>query len=288
MERLTTVDPVKDERWDSFVRSHPLGSIFHLSAWSQVLVSTFRYIPRYIILENHGVIKGAMPCMKIDSWLTGKRLISLPRTSYCDPLVETSADLEIIMDFVYYLMKKERIDFIEIKTQKNADLLCRSSLKCYEYYRNGILDMKEGLEALWKRFHRSCIRQKIVKAQKDGVRVRSGSSLQDLELFYLLYNVTTRKHEVPPRPYRFIKNIWETFWSRGQVMLLIAEVDNKPGAAGLFLKSRDTLIFELLGINYNVINHSPGHLYGRRYRELTERGCDISILALLLLRISVF
>ena len=254
------INPAEDKRWDKFVRAHKFGTIFHLADWSEVLRKTFSYEPVYIVLEENGNIRAGLPFMKIDSWLTGKRLISLPRTSYCDPLVETEEELAMILQTAGEMVDEQKMDFFEIKTQKNADLLSDSGIRYYDHFRNQILDLEAGPEKLWARFHRTCVRQRIMKAQKDQVTVRIGDTFRDLEIFYDLHKSTTKKHKVAPRPFSFFNNIRDTFGDKKKVKFLIAEKDGTVGAAALFLISGESIIFEFHGINYNLIEHSPGHL----------------------------
>ena len=93
--QVKTVDPSKDKRWDEFVKSHPEGTVFHLSAWARVLQKTYGYIPYYFILEDSDEkIKAGCPFFLIKSWLAGNRLVCLPFTDVCFPLVTSDRDIE--------------------------------------------------------------------------------------------------------------------------------------------------------------------------------------------------
>jgi len=251
---------MNDQRWDEFVYSHKFGSIFHLSNWCKVLGKTFSYKPCYIVLEEEEQIRAGIAFMMIKSWLTGNRLISLPRTSYCDPLFENENDFELLISFVLKILRKHKLQFFEIKTQYNNELQTAIGLKCYGYFKNQIINLDPGPEGVWKQLHRTCIRQRILKAQKDNIKVRISNNIKDLRLFYDLHIKTTLRHSVPPRPYEFFKNIWENLEPIKLVILLIAELNETPCAAGIFLKFKDTMIFEFHGINNDLLEHSPGHI----------------------------
>lgn len=260
MANVTIINPVEDPRWDKFVENHPFGSIFHLSSWSQVLIKTFQYHPYYIVLEENSKIKAGLPFMLVKSWITGTRLISLPRTSYCDPLIESAEDIKEILRAAQKLLETERGQFFEIKCQFNDQLLMGMELVRYEHFKNQILNLEIGVDRLWKQCHRSCVRQRVQKAQRENVTVRIGETLSDLKIFYSLHKKTTEKHMVPPRPFSFFRNMWDLFQPDKNLILVIAEKDGIPGGAGLFLRFKGTIIFEFLGLNYDLIDYSPGHL----------------------------
>ncbi len=274
MKTIGIIDPVNDSRWDRFVINHKYGSLFHSTAWCEVLKKTFSYQPSYLVLEEDGKITAGIPFMIIDSWITGKRLISLPRTSYCDPLAENEADLNALIEQACSLAERLHMDFFEIKTQKNEALLTNTRLTRYGYFINQILDLDDGPEKLWGRFHRSCIRQRVARARKDNVTVRVAVSDQDLKSFYELHKETTRIQMTPPRPYSFFKNIWDAFRPNNSVFILVAELEKKTAAAGFFLRDRNSIIFEFIGLNYDFIDHSPGHLIAWEAIQMACReGC---------------
>jgi hypothetical protein len=260
MKRVTVIDPLEDSRWDAFVHTHPLGSIFHTSDWARVLLKTFSCRPFYLALEDGDKITGGLPFMQINSLLTGNRLISLPRTSYCDPLAENGEDLTLLVDAAIKLRAERHSEFLEIKTQKCATMSTDRKLKEYGHFKNQILCLAPGLDDIWKGFDRTCIRQRISRAQKSGVKIRVGGGMEDLRGFYALHRQSTRKHAVPRRPFSFFRNMSEILGPKHTMLLVMAEVGTRLGSAAVFLKSKDSLIFEFLGNNYQLMDHSPVHL----------------------------
>lgn len=256
---VSVIDPVQDKRWNTFVNKHKYGSIFHSSEWGEILNKTFSYEPYYLVLEDGNDIRAGIPFMKINSLLTGHRLISLPRTSYSDPLVENKEELALLLQKARETVDDHGLNFFEIKTQNNARLFDDSGLHFYDHFHNQIIDLEPGSDKLWNNLHRSCVKQRIMKAQKANVTVRIGDSLRDLETFYALYKMTATKHLIPPRPFDFFKNIWTAF-NDNKVVLFLAERERKVGAAALFLRSRDSLIFEFNCVDDTMTDHSPGHV----------------------------
>ena len=100
--------PADYHRWDAFVLDHPDGNFSHLSSWKEVLAKSFHHLePLYLALENNqGMIEGGLPCFLVKSILSGKRIVSLPFTESCDPLVASTEDLTTIVKQLLILKKR--------------------------------------------------------------------------------------------------------------------------------------------------------------------------------------
>jgi len=258
--KISVIDPKEDARWDEFVLNHKFGSIYSLSDWSEILKKSFGYQPNYIISEENGAIKAAIPLMLVKSWLTGKRLVSLPRIPYCDPLVTWGDELKGMLEYIYQIVDESQIQYVEIKTQFNNQLFKDNQLKSYQHFRNHLLSLENDRDGLWKSFDRTCVRQRISRAQRDNVKFRLGETDEDLKIFYSLHKMTAAKQKIPVRPFIYFYNIWETLRKKNLILLLIAEVNGEAGAANISFKYKNTLYFEYLGLNNDLIKHSSGHL----------------------------
>ncbi len=260
MLNITVIDPKEDSRWDKFVLNHKFGSVYHLSDWSEILKASFGYKPNYVISEENEEIKAAIPLMLVKSWLTGKRLVSLPRIPYCDPLVNSEDELKVLLDYIYQIVDEWQVDYVEIKTQFNNQFFKDDHIKSYKHFKNHMLSLEIERDELWKSFDRTCVRQRINRAQQDNVKFRFGETEEDLKIFYALHKKTTEKQKIPIRPFNYFYNIWQTLRNKKLILLLIAEVDGEAGAANISFKFKNTLYYEFLGLNYDLIQHSPGHL----------------------------
>ena len=110
------IDPLEDAGWDARLTAVPSSSFFHGAAWARVLRETYGFQPVYFTLSHHPANSGAsllpnakpaspaslprhhplefhalLPVMEVNSWLTGRRGVSLPFTDECAPLC-TDAD----------------------------------------------------------------------------------------------------------------------------------------------------------------------------------------------------
>ena len=86
---LQRIEPLQDPRWGKFLERHPRASVFHTPAWLEALRRTYGYVPvAYTTsLPGRELEDGVVLC-QVDSWVTGRRLVSLPFSDHCEPLVD--------------------------------------------------------------------------------------------------------------------------------------------------------------------------------------------------------
>src|SRR5262245_20006552 len=83
------LDPLSDPRWKDLVAWHPDASVFHPSAWLGALQRSYGYQPVAYTTSAPGAPLGdGIVFCRVESWLTGRRLVSLPFSDHCAPLVE--------------------------------------------------------------------------------------------------------------------------------------------------------------------------------------------------------
>lgn len=92
------LSPDEQGEWDAFVSAHPLGLVYHLSAWQRVLESAFGHIRgRVLVLRDaDGQIRAGLPIYQVKSWLLKNRTVSVPFATMCDPLVSTREEFDLL------------------------------------------------------------------------------------------------------------------------------------------------------------------------------------------------
>src|SRR5215470_2688031 len=94
---IVKLDPRIDERWSAFVCRHPRSSIFHQGPWLEALHQTYGYRSVvYCKTREKEIVSGIVFC-EIRSWLTGNRLVSLPFSDHCEPLVENAGEVNQLL-----------------------------------------------------------------------------------------------------------------------------------------------------------------------------------------------
>lgn len=254
MSRVIRIDPAQDPRWDALVRSHRFGSVYHLSNWSEALRKTFSYTPCFFALEDRRNIRAGLSFMRIDSWLTGKRSISLPGTPYCDPLVETEDEIRRLLDPTFDEIFDGHAIYLEIRTQFNGRILENGSFLCYRPFRNHVLSLEKGKELVWKTYCAFGDRKEDPLA--GPVSVRRGGGIKDVKILHDLLSRSARNTAVPARPFSLLANIWRGF-PEDLLLLLVAEVRGAPCAALLGFLFKDRFYCECLGVDEKHGEHRP-------------------------------
>src|SRR5271169_505666 len=92
------IDPTKDARWAEFVEGHSRASVFHTVGWLKALQCTYGYEPIAFTTSSptHDLKNGLVFC-RINSWLTGRRLVSLPFSDHCEPLYDSAEDMKVLI-----------------------------------------------------------------------------------------------------------------------------------------------------------------------------------------------
>lgn len=155
--QILEIDPLRDPRWDSFVESHPHSSIFHTKEWLEALSRTYGYTPRaFITSPDEAVITGGIIFCQVNSWLTGSRLVSVPFSDHCDPLVQDPKDLHALLSAVEKIAIG-RFKYAEIRPRLIAPELS-SDWSVRSEYCFHIVDLRPSIEQLYAHFHTGCPR----------------------------------------------------------------------------------------------------------------------------------
>lgn len=239
---IKAVTAEDDNRWDDFVFKHPGGSIYHHSTWRQVLQLTYGYQPLYLALQNGsgGDLHGLYPFMLVKSRLTGDRLVSLPFSSFCAPLVADPTVAEMVH---FSLARYPRIDYLEMKLCDGAGN-APDFLEKHTSYVTHLLDLSVGESALLKSFHPSSVRQRIIGAAKNQLTLRMGQSEDDLKNFFKLHTAVRKKHGLPPHPYQFFFNMWKLMSPKKMLLMPFIEYRGKMICGAIVLKYKETVSFE--------------------------------------------
>lgn len=96
-----TINPLEDKRWAELSERHPHASIFHTTGWLEALRQTYGYGSIVYTTTPPGTaLTNGMVFCRISSWLTGRRMVSLPFADHCEPLVDSVEDRQEIFHFV--------------------------------------------------------------------------------------------------------------------------------------------------------------------------------------------
>src|ERR1700727_2593323 len=108
--------PLGAPRWGSLLRRNPHASVFQSYAWLDALRRTYGYEPiAFTTSAPDEDLENAIIFCRVESWLTGKRLVSLPFSDYCELLIDDAAKLRQLVGALETKAFEEKWRYIELR-----------------------------------------------------------------------------------------------------------------------------------------------------------------------------
>ena len=179
-----TLDPLEDPRWPEFLERHPSASVFHSRGWLEPLRRLYGYEPiAYTTSPPRAQLANGLVFCRISSWLTGRRLVSLPFSDHSEPLADNEEDLHHLLAFLDRDLKGENWKYIEIRPWQRLVGSSAGFEKSAAFYHHR-MDLRPPLEVLFRSFHKNCVQRKIHRAEREALTYEAGRSEELLGKFY--------------------------------------------------------------------------------------------------------
>lgn len=259
--RIVELDPLTDPRWDRMVERHPVGWLTHTSTWARILLRSFPHLrPHYLALEDAaGELWGGLAAMEFSSRLTGRRLVSLPYSTLCDPLVRTRDEWLRLLEAADAKRKALGLAFLEVRSSRTADLVATTDgiepRRDFAWHR---LDLRRPLAEIEKGLSGRSIRWCIRRSEKAGVQVRSLTA-GDLPTVWELYVRMRSKLGLPCFPKIFLESWFDELLGRGRLSGCVASHDGQPIAALLAFVYAGRMSVELVAWERSAAECFPNH-----------------------------
>jgi hypothetical protein len=235
------IDPITDPRWEEFLQTNSQASIFHTRDWLLALQETYGYQPTAFTASPPGrPISSGLPFCRISGWLKGRRLVSLPFSDHCTPLVENSAQLADLLIYIRGKCIHEGWDHLEIRVREGVG--ADSSGHVASRFVVHSLDLEKPLEEIFSAFHDSCVRRKIRRAEREKLRCVVGNSELLVKAFYSLLIMTRRRHGLPPQPLAWFRNLLKCMGKKATISVAFKE--GVPVASMLTLRYKHILVYK--------------------------------------------
>jgi len=183
---------------------------------------------------------GIVAC-RIKSWLTGTRIVSLPFADHCDPLFNNAGEGFQLSEGLIQESTKQHCKYLELRPlMEPADL--GNKFQASESFYFHELDLRPGLDQLFKSLHKDSIQRKIRRAEKEQVTYEAGSSEQFIQTFYNLLLITRRRHHLPPQPINWFRNLAKNMGDALHIRL--AKKNGAAIAALLTLRHGKNIIYK--------------------------------------------
>ena len=240
--QLYTLDPLIDSRWDELVASHPCASVFHHKGWLKALAATYGYRPLVVTSTPGGMrLADGIAFCEVKSWITGKRLVSLPFSDHSEPLwCENSEPFELT-EWMRTECRAHSWEYIELRPvywkMGPESLLVTAQSFC-----SHVLDLTPTLEELFNNMHKNCIQRRVKRAEHGQLEYEKGDSEELLDELYRLLMITRKRHQLLPQPRAWFQNVLN--YMKPNVAIRLARKDGVAIAAILTLQHRRTVVYK--------------------------------------------
>ncbi len=236
------VDPIRDPEWNELVENHPRAGVFHTPGWLEALRRTYGYESFALTTCSPGVsLTNGLVLCRIDSRLTGRRLVSLPFSDHCEPLIESAEDFNQILGSLEGILQKDRLKHIELRPTSNVMENREGFVQSNRFWLHRI-DLRPSLDQLFLHLHRDCVQRKIRRGEREDLVCEQGRSEGLLQRFYQLLLLTRRRQQFPPQPLGWFRNLIDCFGSGLKIYL--ASKDGHPIAGIVTLRHKDVVVYK--------------------------------------------
>lgn len=240
------LNPLRDERWQRFLQSHPQASLFHSAAWLSALSNTYGFRPIVFTTAQpgHELENGAAFCA-VESWLTGRRLVCLPFSDYCDPLARDEEEAAALLSAAIERESRGRWRYLEMRLSQPLAITAVQprSGRIHTLHQ---LDLTPSLDEIFENFHKSSTQRKVRRAQREKLEYREGG-IEYFDEFYRLFSAARRRHGRPPQPAAWFRNLAQGFGADFKIRLSCR--DGRAVAALLTIRYKDSMTYKYGGSN---------------------------------------
>jgi hypothetical protein len=235
----------------------------------RALYETYRYQPMVLTTSpDDAPLNNGLPLCDVRSWMTGRRLVSLPFSDHCDPLFDSEDDAPGVLAQFAQWMSAEQIRHTEFRPLCTAELFRDSqAVTPDDSYMLHTLSLEPEPGQLLDAMHKSCIVRRIRRAERESLRYETGRSDLLFREFYRLLLRTARRHMLPPQPRVWFENLRRCL---GDAFLIhVAYWKQRAVAAMITLDFKDTITYKY-GCSDERMNHLGSNPF--LFWKMIERG----------------
>lgn len=255
---MREIDPIHNLEWLGLIERHPQASVFHTPGWLEALKRTYGYEPVALTVSpsSHEVTNGLVLC-RVSSWVTGRRIVSLPFSDHCEPLVSRKEELRGILEALREERNGNGWKYIEIRPAQ-GDLAAVPGFTRFKNFCLHQLDLRPALAEIFQGFHKDCVRRKIWRAERERLVYEEGRSEMLLEKFYRLLVLTRRRQLLLPQPLSWFRNLIACMGDK--LKIHVVSKDGQPVASVLTLSYKSTVVYKYGCSDKRLSNLGGTHL----------------------------
>jgi lipid II:glycine glycyltransferase (peptidoglycan interpeptide bridge formation enzyme) len=180
----------------------------------------------------------------INSWLTGRRLVSLPFSDHCEPLCDSAEGADFLFGYLQSALIQQKWKYLQVRpvvrswgeTNKGTGFLTAAT------YFLHTLDLRPDLDTVFRSLDKDSVQRRIQRAGRAGLVERCGRSEELLKEFYGLFVITRRRQRMLPTPYAWFRNVLHELDEALEIR--VAYKDETPIAAIVTLRFKEVVYYK--------------------------------------------
>ncbi len=193
----------------------------------------------YFAAIENGHFSVLVPLMEVNSFITGKRGVSLPFTDSCEPLINSLVDFNELFEQIKGEGKKRDWQYVELR---GGDGFLGTVPANLTYFGHA-LSLEKGEKEVMANF-RNSTKRNMKKSLQAGVKISIERNPEAMMAYHQLHRLTRKRHGLPPQPYKFFESVFKQVVGRSQGIVILASYEQKVIAGAVFLFMGDKIIYK--------------------------------------------
>jgi len=265
---IRPIDPVADPEWLALVERSPAAEAFHHPLWLELLRDQYGYELRACCVADRRGLQAGLPFARVESRLTGRRLVAVPFSDVCTPLLGRDASPSALDALGPALAAEAAREGLELTV--HAPLPNVSGAFVQPRFFRHLLSLADDPAEVESRYSKSQVKRGIKKARREGLRAVRRSDREALDAFFALHVKTRRRLGVPTQPKRFIRR-FERLFAAGLGFVELVLDEERPIAAAVFLTYNGTVTYKYGASDAATLPKRPNNLL---FAEVIRWACE--------------
>ncbi len=245
--------------WNTYVVSHPRGTLYHRFEWLPLIARVFGHHVLPLAMVSGDQVVGVFPLVHIQSRLFGRVLVSMPFVNYGGLLGDSAEIEEALWKAAIQIAREHGVDSLEAR-----HLSPHAFIEQGKQHKVGMtLTLAPTIEAQWKAFNAK-LRNQIRKSELSGLSFRVGGAT-DVGAFYEVFARNMRDLGTPVYHRALFTKLFEAFPEACRVFTVWDQETVIAGA--IAIAHRGTLEVPWAASRRDALPRCPNH---RLYWELMQ------------------
>ncbi|MBT8421089.1 MAG: FemAB family PEP-CTERM system-associated protein [Gammaproteobacteria bacterium] len=229
--QLLHVDASLEKHWNDYVKFRT-GAVTDLFGWRRVVWDAYRIPSHFIAVEDNGAFVGSLGLFQIKHRIFGHYLTTAIFSTDGGLYYDNARVLNFLITEAKRLANKLGVDYLSIRT-RGIEL---EGFTIDRHYRTSVLDMNEGVDAVWEKALRAKTRNQVRRGIQEGFTIQTGHDQR--EAFYRVFHTHMRDLGSPAHSRHFYRAIERHLGDKAR--FIVVRDGRNPVAGALLLELNGT------------------------------------------------